>query len=484
MFKERSLVHLAMMGLAVLFLTFLSLFAQAQSEDTLTLKQAVEMALKHDSQAISAGNDLEKARLAVKQEILKIFPQATVSGSFQDNLNSSAGSGNPYGNSNNYPNNFRLIISQTVPTPYNVYGKKISTNIEASVWDQVSSEAQAKIVQANVVFNTTTFYLSALKAQRMLVLQETFVKTAQATNDLAKIQLQQGKITKPDQLKAQNDLITADYNLKKSRSDLRIAMLQLGNEIGLEQVDNVKLEENPDLAPLTELNREKLVEEALKKRLEMQQAQISIKKAERVYAQASNQGLPTVSFGYNNSSRTHNYTISYDFLTGNLNWTAAGQVQPVVQNDNQDNNNLFANQKDQLVLKFSWTFDFGISKNTAEQARLTLENAKISQEQQKQTIKLDLDQAVANYALAVEKAQADQDALPYFQKSLEILQLQQKLGMATALDVAIAEQNLMQARIQAESSKVDLLAAAEKIKLVTGELYPFAAATGDGGESK
>ena len=473
MLEKKVYIRLPIAVLVVLFTAFSAGLASAPQGEELTLKQAIEAALERDPQVLSALNDVKKARLAVKQEVLKIFPQATVTGSFQDNLNS-PNINNQFGAVNNYPNNFRLIITETVPTNYNLYGRKIDTNIEAAVWDQVSYEAQLKIAQANVIYNTTVLYLNALKAQQMVALQETFVKNAQATSDLAKIQLQQGKITKPDQLKAQNDLIAADYNLRKSRSDLRIALLQLGNQIGMELAETVKLEGNPDLKPLGEVDKEKLTDEAYQKRLEMQQARIATKKAERAYAQASNQALPTVSFGYNNSSRTHNYSVSYDFLTGNLTWSAAGQVKPVVENDNQDNNNLFINTKDQFVLKFVWNFDFGVAKNAAEQAELALENAKIGEAQQKQNIKLDLEQAVENYELALEKARADADALPYFQKSLEILQLQNKLKLATDLDVAVAEQNLMQAKIQAESSQYDLMAAAEKVKLAAGELYPFA----------
>lgn len=424
---------------------------------SLTLKQAITMALENNYQVRISRNDLEKAKLTVKQEVAKVYPQAVVDGCFEKNLETGT-----------YPTNYTITITEKYPTKFNWYGQKISTGVEAVLWDQLSCELGLRITEANTVYNTFAQYYNVLKAEKLVQLQELAVKNAQTAAAIAQKQLQQGKITKPTQLKTMSDLTTAQYNLEKNQSDYLIALRQLGNLIGLADLSKVKLAEEAKVS--VELpDYAQLQEKVLQNRLETKQAQINIEKAQRVLGQASNQQLPVLSLGYNSIDQAQSFSVNYNFLSGDLSGTAARRDGNFIN----DNNNLFGRKDQAISLNLTWNLDFGITRAQTQLSQVALDSVKISQKLQDQNLILELDQAFSGYQLAMQKAYTDQQAVPYYQKTLEIKRLEYQLGSATQLDVAIAEQNLLQAQITMISSGYDETVAYHKLKLVSGELYKW-----------
>jgi outer membrane protein len=453
-----------------LFLIFMMMIVAsgvlAADVQEITLDQAVEMALKNDSQVFNALNNVEKAKLAVKQEVVKTWPQATVTDSVFRDLGSSR-------SITGFPNTFTVTITETVPTGVHLYGKKIPTSIEVAIWEQINNEAQLQITEANTIYNTVSLYFNVLKAGEAVILQESIVKSNQNSLAIAREQLKQNKITKPEELKVENDLANAVYTLEKNRSDYNLALRQLGNQIGVKDISQLKLaapiqtiaSEIPDLSQM------KL--KAINQRLEMKQAQIAVQKAEQQLAQAQNQALPDLYFGYSYRSddRAKSMSINYSFLSGNI----SSDVQGTFGDKNYFDPGTGLPNLNALTLKLTWNLDFGTPKNQIQQNQLLLANAKSSGVQTQQGIEWDVEQAAAGYQLALKKVEISRQAIPYYQKQLEIKRLQLKLGMASPLDMANAENDLLQAQNQAKSDEYDRLLAYKKLQMVTGELYPFAA---------
>lgn len=445
----------------------------AMGTQEITMDQALVMALKNDSQVFSARNNVEKAKLAVQQEVIKTWPQATVTDAVFRDLDSS--------NPQDFPNTFTVTIKNTIQSGFHLYGKSVPTNIELAIWEQINNEAQLKITEANTIYNTISLYLSVLKAKQAVIYQEAIVKASQILVDIAKEQLRQNKITKPDELKTENDLESATYTLEKSRSDYNLAMRQLGNQMGIKDISGLQLIEPASNGFQGFSDLQEIKETALKKRMEMKQAQITIQKAEQQLALSQNQALPDLTFGYsyNYSSddkiknRTESLDINYSFLSGNIIGNAQETIGASKYMDNRGNNLTYFSTYSALTLKLTWNLDFGTPQNQIKQNQLLLDNAKRSGVQTQQGVELDVDQAAAAYELASKKVEVSRQAIPYYQKQLEIKRLQVKLGMASQPDLATAENNLLQARNQVKSDEYDQLLAYKKLQMVSGELYPF-----------
>ncbi len=446
----------------------------AEEQQVITLDQALEMAIKYDSQVLIARNNVEKAKLAVKQEVLKAWPQATVTDSLGNILENpiNPNTNQPY--FTQFPNMLTITITEEVPTKLNLYGKKVPTAIEMAIWERVNTEAQLEISQANVVYNTISLYLNARKAEQNVIYQEGVAKTSRISLDIARQQLKQSQITKPDELKVENDYATAVYDLEKSRSDYELALQQLGNQIGLRDIAQLKLVE-PDFKLTDNISHiQQLKEEAIQKRLEMKQAEITIQKAEQQLAQAQNQALPDLNFGYTyrKSDSTESLSISYSLLSGNITGNAQKTVGDQTYIEANSNNNRWGIPNlNELTLKLIWKLDFGIPQNQIKQLKLLLENARSSGVQTQQGIEWEVDQAAANYRLAEKQAANAQKAIAYYQKQLEIKGLQLKLGTASRLDVDTAANQLLQAQTQAKSAEYDKVMAYKKLQMATGDLY-------------
>jgi outer membrane protein TolC len=442
--------------------TGLTVFAQTE---TLTLTKAIELALKADYTVKTDTNTLEKNKLAVKKAALDIFPTATVEGQYQYQKTDET-----------YPNSYEVVIQETIPTKFNLYGQKIETDIEAAMWDQVTAEATLQIDAAGVIYDTYNDFLTVLKDQQLLEQYEKAVDEYKVTNALALTQLNLGVITKPDQLKIENYLNQAEYNLEKGRLDLEIAQKTLANQIGLQDLSNPLEKVAPDSSVLNQ-ELANLQQKALQRRLELQEDAINIKKARRTWAQAKNGQLPTVSLSYNDRNDTNYFGLSYDFLSGDFSWLDAqsGDSSQTTQKDilSSSSTSYFGASNQYFTLKLSWSLDCGGTANTAKQNQYSLENTKLALEKERQDITLEVEQALADYQLAVKQHQVDQKALTYYEKDQEIKELQAKLHAITYSDYYTAMQNALEARVTAVKSSYDYLLALQKLKKVTGDLYPF-----------
>jgi Outer membrane protein len=438
-----------------------AVFAQTE---TLTLDQAINMALKADFTVKTDNNSLEKYKLAVKKAALDIFPTATVTGQYQYQPADQT-----------YPNSYEVVIEETIPTKFNLYGQRIDTNIEAAMWDQVTAEGTLQIDAAEVIYNTYNDFLTVLEDQQLLEQYEKAVAEYTATNDLAKTQLKLGTITKPDQLKIENYLNQAQFNLEKGRSDLEIAMNILANQLGLTDLSNYQLEKaTPDSSVIQE-ELTVLQQKALQRRLELREDEINIKKAQRIWAQAKNNQYPTVSLSYNDRNDTNYFGLSYDFLSGDFSWmgTQNDGNQTSTSTDISGNTN-YTNQTNQYyTLKLSWGLDFGSKASAAKQAQLDLENTRLALEKKRVDIALEVKQALVNYQMAIKQRDVDQKALAYYDKDVEIEEVQAKLHAITYSDYYDALQNALVARVTAVKSSYDYILALQKLKNVVGDLYPF-----------
>lgn len=434
--------------------------AQAETVQKIDLNQAIQMALNHDYEVRMGKNDLEKANLVIREKVIGRLPQATIG----------AEAGKDLVRDKDIKNT-TLTVQQTIPAKFQLYGEKTASEEEIATWEQQNTDATYKILRAEVVYKTISLYLNALKAQRWVSYYETAVDTEETAAEQARRQLDLGKITKVTQLTAENDLAKARYNLESKRQDYQVALKQLAQQIGVTDYRSLQLD--PDVAPLTMdvQDHQKLHDQAIAKRLEMRQKQIAIQNAEQSLADALNQRLPALTLGYINRSKKENYSLEYDFLNAEFNWSAALQQSYDNSNGSSSISDTFGSNRERIQLGLSWTLDFGSAKNKAQQAAYELENAKLDQLLKAQDIVAEVDSAISQYELAVANVTLSEQAIPLYQKEVELEQLKFKMAAATAVDVAEAELNLKNAQVTLENAQYDLRLAVENLRLKLGELY-------------
>lgn len=434
---------------------------KAQEETAINLEQAVRMALEHDYQVRIAKNDLEKAKLVVKGTVIDALPKMGIEAEKGQNLSTGADL-----------QNTSVTVTETIPTNFQLYGKKTVSELEVSKWGQQTSEAEYLISRADIIYNTVSLYFNAVKAKRLLDYQEAAVKNSQVEAEYAKTQLGLGKITKVTQLTAENDLAKARYEMESSRQEYLVNLKQLAQQIGVKDYRSLSLDQTVTSQPAIDVtDHEQLQTAALKQRLELQKTQVTVKEAEQELAKAINEGLPSLSLAYQNRSREKSYNLEYDFLNGDLSWTAAWQQDYLDDINYGNSDDIFGAEKRQYKLKLSWELGFGGNKNQIQQAAYTLKNAKLAELQSIEDITAEVDEAVSAYELAVLKISQAEQGIGLYQKDLELTKLKHQLGTVTSFEVTDAELKLLNAQVEANNANSDLRIAAEKLRLKLGELY-------------
>lgn len=445
----------------VLTLICSNIAVSAQGETVLNLDQAVRMALEHDYQMRIARNDLAKANLVVKGKVIDALPKMELGVEKGKNLSTDA-----------ELQNASVTVKETIPTNFQLYGKKTASPVEVSKWGRQASEAEYLISRAEVKYNTISLYLNAVKAKRILDYREAAVENARAKAENAKTQLSLGKITKVAQLTAENDLAKARYELESSRQEYLLLLKELAQQIGVKDYRSLSLDQALTTQPVMEIiDGEQLQAAALKQRLELQKTQVTVKEAEQGLAQAINAGLPVLSLAYQNRSREESYNLEYDFLNGDLSWTGAWQKDYLDDINYGGSDEVFGSDKRQYKLKLSWGLDFGSDKNQIEQARYTLENAQLTHLQANEEIMAEVAEALSGYELAVLKYNQAGQGIDLYQKDLELTKLKYQLGTVTAFEVRDAELNLLNAQLERDNAYLDLEIAAAKLRLKSGESY-------------
>ncbi|HOJ77640.1 MAG TPA: TolC family protein [Bacillota bacterium] len=432
----------------------------AAEERIITLNQAIQMALETDLDVQNAANDLEKAKLATQQEKLKTLPKATFDGQIQKD----AGSGDE-------STGYQVVLQQTIPTGYQFYGQKVASGIELARWEETVAENKLKMVRAEAAYKTYQYYLDILRYQQVVEAQKQAVEVHTKSLNLANQQLELGKITKPSQLRIENYLNKAKYDLEKAQSDLELAITRLGQQIGQELTGYhfAPL----DLEPVTvDLDLDVLQQQALEKRLEIKNLDITLAKNNQTKLAAMNEKLPSVTLGYSDRRDSQSYGVEYDFLSGDLSWSAARKDdsynRSVVSGGNSER---FGDDKQYFTLEMSWTLDFGIASNKTKQSEYTIANTTLELEKTKRSIAVEVKQAYNNYLLAVRENEVNQKALAFYDKDLEIKNLQAKMGMISEVDLAEARQDAFEARIAALKSSYNVYLAYQQLKKTGGELY-------------
>ena len=435
---------------------------QAQDEVAIDLDQAIGMALEHDYQEKIAVNNLEKAKLMVKEKFINTLPKINLGAEKGENLSSGADL-----------QNTSLTITETIPTNLRLYGKKTASEWEISKWGLRASEADYRISRAQIIYDTIALYHNTVKAERMLAYQETAVVIAAEKAEHAEIQLSIGKITKVAQLTAENDLAKARYELESNRQGYLGNLKQLAQKIGIKEYRSLRLDHTVSTTEIDVTDYEKLLVKALETRLELLKTRVTIKEAEQELAKTINSGLPALSLAYQNRSREESYNLEYDFLSGNFNWTAAWQQDYLDDINYGGNDDVFGASKSQYKLKFFWSLGFGDVKNQIQQATYTLENAKLTHLQYIAAISAEVDETLSAYELAVLKVAQAEQGLELYQKDLELIKLKSELGMATSFQVKDAELKLAGVKMEIENARCDLRVTAEKLRLAVGELYDW-----------
>ena len=295
----------------------------------LTLRDAVNMALRYNLGAIESGQNAQIARGQRLLALSNLLPQV------------SAGASENVQQVNLATFGLNGLRSQGIPT---VVGPFSYSSVDASVsqtlfsYESIQRFRAARTAEqaAQLSYQDTldvvtlavgNAYLQIIEASSRIQAQEAQVQNARALYDRAVDQVQAGTAPRIDATRTEVQLHTEEYNLSIARNNFEVAKLALGRAIGLPLGQQFELADTLPYSDITPLTTAEALDIAYKARRDFRSALDSQKSAAQTLSAAKGERYPTVAangdygdigptFGHSHGDFTFQVGIRVPLFTG------------------------------------------------------------------------------------------------------------------------------------------------------------------------
>jgi outer membrane protein TolC len=386
----------------ILFLAELCPAAEAVAPGSvLTLDRAVRIALENHPGIIAAKGNVDASRSRVGEAKSAYYPQLNFAAGYNRSDPAQQASSRTLtttGPFNSYTGTF--TASQ------NIYDfGRTSSQVGVQAYQLESSRSDLESTAEQVVFRVKQTYYALLQSQRNQAVAAETIGQFQAHLDQARAFYEVGTKPKIDVTKAEVDLSNARLNFIRAENAVRIARVNLNNAMGVSSVPEYTVQEDAVIQP-----REAELAEALNRAYQTRpdlQSLIARKNA-------AEESVRLAKSAY------------YPFLTGNANFGWAGDEAP-----------LDRGWAVGAAINFP-IFSGFLTRYQVEEARANLGVFKANEESLRQSIKLEVEQAVLNIREARERIATAEITVRQGAENLELARGRYAAGVGSPIEVTDA----------------------------------------------
>ncbi len=427
------------------------------AQDSLGLKQAINIAFSRNSQVTTLQNTYQNQLYSIDNAKGSLFPTLSLSGGYTRNISSTKGgviidqNGIPrtVDASTNGNNTFSLGLNSNV-TLYNGFANTRNIDLEEANLSSIVYNLEA--AKTNIMLNVTSTYIDILKKQKIVVANQDNLKVSIDQLNSVKVFMEVGKKTLSDVYKQDVLVSQNEFKLEASKNDVNKAKVDLlfvmndniNREYNIRQNDiNTNYSVN-DLRAVVDKtsNITELVNKAKLNRAEYKSALQSIEVNEITLDIAKkNLYFPTISG------------------SGNYNWSgdAVG--------------NMDANRVLTLGINLSYPIFQGNSYKIREQiAEVNIKQKREDLNQLVQQITNDVKKARYDLETSFKQYEILERSLVSAQQDVLLSEESYRVGLNTLLDVQTAQNNLNSILISRITALYDFITAKARLDYYTGEL--------------
>lgn len=403
---------------------------------TLSLQQAIELALKNNRDLKTARRILSSQASNYRAAKAQYYPQ--ISGSFSiehtlfNNLEIEPKIANRFSTS---------LFNVNLNMPLDLSGA-IGRTVQKALIGVVTAKAQYLQAAQNLVVNVYSQYYTVLSSVETIRIDRAQVEQAQEQLRIAEARLKKGRIPEADVLTAKVQLDNAKQTLKVDEGGFEVAVATMRNTLVLPQqveiIPTGKLTFSPE-----KFVYEEAFQEGEKKRLEMQVSRLNLEVANISLKSTYDQYLPTItltgSYGYSLTGRNPQEAIE-ERQKGPLWQFTAGLNVPI------------------------FIFDGGTIKESKVRAMTDIEQAQANVQQTRETIALEIKNQLITLQNTQERVEILKNTAKQGSESLRIADLRYRMGLSSYLEYADARNNL-------RSAELNLLSAIRDHSLAKVNMY-------------
>jgi len=404
-------------------IAFLPLQIISQERISLSLDDAIDLALHKNYDIVKENFNLSSAEYALKEAKGNFLPKVSLNARYNWNIerpviffpdaDGTGSTATELGSENDYTGSFGLNIPAF--SKYNAATKKLA-EVTLSYQDEVANGTQQTVV--NTVRKA---YFNYLIVQEIEHVQQSQLKNSEENLEDIRKRKQQGKLTdfdltsaKVQVAKAKNSLLEAQSNIIPAANDL---ILLLGLEI------NTVLDLTEPIALLeSELFFEANVNQVLEQNSTLKQLEFNIDLNEKQIEQIQSAFYPTIDV-----IGSYNYqTQADDFRFSNYDWVHTSLVG--------------------LQMSFS-IFNGNVTKNQVQQTKIDKEIAQQTMENTTREFQMQFEELLSQLDFSKQKVFVQKENMELSEEALELSKKRYRFGVGTFLEVNDAELSYTQAQL-------------------------------------
>lgn len=415
------------LAIMLLFLAVPYVFATAEpiiKGETLGLGKLMNIALKKHPQIIAAQNTVDVAKGRVGQAKAGYYPQLNLSAGMSRNASPLLSD-----QFNQYQSSLSL--------QQNIYDfSRIGTRVDIRSLDLEAAGANLNNVTNNVIMGVKYAYYERLRAKHIREIRADTVKQFEEQLDRAKGFYEVGVRPIFDVTTAEVNLSNARVNLVKAQNLLTIAIVNLNNAVGMPTVPFYELEDDATYQK-SSVGLDESLQKAFRNRPDLQSLVRQTEASQKAVELAQKDFLPTV--------------------MGNASYGWSGQDVPLDRGWSVGVNlnlNLFSGY---------------LTKHQVAEALAALEVARATEEALRQTVRLDVEQALANLRAAEESIVTAEVTVRQATENLDLARGRYAAGVGTPLELTDAVVALGNARLVLSGAMYDRKEAEASLQRAVGE---------------
>ena len=419
--------------------------AAAQAPRTITLEEAINIALRQNAQLVQAENAVATSEIAEKQAKMRFLP----------NLSASTGGSNSFGRTfsqdeGRIVNTSTQSMSAGVSTGVTVFdGFANIANLRSAQLNTTASDADLVRARETAVFDVLTRFLTLVQAEEQLRVTDQNLAAQEALLKQIEAFVTANKRPVADLYAQQASVASVKVQQLQGRRAVEIAELNIIGSLRLDPLSDYNFVAPPatDAVEPVSGTMQQLMADALTRRVDLAAGQARYQAAEQAVRAATASRWPSISMsaGYNTGANSQ----SDDRLLDQFNNRRGGSVS----------------------MSFSIPiFDRYAAGGNTERARLQLDNQRITLDNLRQTIALQVKQAYLDVQSGQEQLNAAQAQLKAADLSLESAETRYRVGAGTLTEVTQARASQVSAAAAVITARYNLAYQRRVLDYYTGAL--------------
>jgi len=433
----------------VLFITASLLSLAAFSQESYSLKEAINYSLKNHGSNVIYNNELEKVRLQSKEALAAYLPQVNGSFTYDDNIKRQTTilPGAMFGSPKDIPVQFgnKYNSGAVVQLDQTIYDQTLIYGLKAGMPSQKIAELNIAKNNEELIYNTASAYAQILilkEQQKLLAANE---KQYKELYNITKFRFDKGVAKKVDIDRATVQLNNIQAQQKQIQTDIDVAYNSLKNAMGLPLNAALQIEDSLDYSRYQQMASDSLnVQDLIDYQLQSQNIalqEIDVKRKQAAF-------LPTVS-AY---ARYGGQAFNNDIEKSVSNWNAYSAVGLKV------NVPIFSGKRKESQLK---------------QSRLELENDKQNLELNTAQLQMQFQNAARQLQENITTLGANKNNMDLAKSVYETSQFEYSKGVSTMSDLLNADYSYKQAQSNYMNSLLNLVSNRLEYERARGTINNF-----------